>query len=373
MNTPKITRRQFLTIAGAAVTTVAVAYKVPSFFGFKKSGYIAGGDLMRNFILIDMASRETISVPTPILAHSFKLWPHLKRHVIGVEKAGNKIALVDFDSRKVVHVTEAPADRLFYGHTCFTPDMTYMLASQVDTVTGLGYLVAYTPELQRVNEWQVTPGVIHDIAFLPDDRNTLAFTSAGVISKYRPGSDVHAEAKRVEKSALMLFDWSKKTVIEKHILEDESRAVGHVLPLHGNRVAVALTIFDEYKGPQKATYGQVGLVTKGVDGIRMFEIPPEVAGSLDYEFLSLATDQKEKILVATNPCGHQTLVFSLETGRTIEDLPIHTNGVAINDQTIIVFPLDGFSNYKSKIIPKTELLPPRLVTSSHILFFEDWV
>ena len=328
-------RRKFVvSMAGLGALIAAGGWSV---FRRPSLGFLIGAS-GREFICVDLRTNKLKSISAINLAHSFVVWPHKKACALAPEKSGNKMSLVNFENGTVEKVITAPASRLFYGHLAMASDNSVFYSSQVDTVSGAGFLVTYNSRnFSIIDETQICPGGIHDISFVRGQDDRLAFTSSGVRHTYDGAFTVgHHESTRVEPSTIQIYDLKARKIIRSYPLDDDSMIFGHLKTLSDGTIAAITTLFDGYQGISKTKSGSVFLLNS--DGIRKLPVPENVRAQMNHELLTVAADQENRVLFATNPIGQKTLIYEIPSGRLLDVWSSDTNGATyapLNDKWYI--------------------------------------
>lgn len=279
---------------------------------------------LRQFIRYSLTDGTRLAIPTNTIAHSFTRLPEAGELVLGVEKSGPMMTLVDFGKGQVVGDVRAPPNRFYYGHVCPTADGRGLYSTQIDHVTGQGYLVLYdTRTFAVAKEWNLSPGGNHDIAWMPDGR-TLAITTSGVAFPNEEYGKPKPKAVRVAPSRVVFFDTVAEKTVKTWDHDDARTILGHLRVGADGRVHLITTMFDGSGGPGAGAV----LVASMTEPPREWKVPEEVRAGMKGELLSVVIDERAGLLAATNPDGGKLLQFDLRDGKFLAADDVKTNGLA---------------------------------------------
>lgn len=365
----RLSRRNFLkALGGIALLGLGTELGLPAAHAAGKDIYAVGGNLT-DFTIHRFKRSKTTVVPTTVNGHGFFQHPLEPNLVFAVEKSGQRCALVDIVSGKLVFEQEAPKGRFYYGHFSFTHDGRWIFSSQVDPQDGQGYFTVYDSHSMKMeSEHKIVPGGNHDIAVFPD-KPIAIITSSGVRFYGKESKNKHVPAKRVEKTSLVFFDYEKGQVIDKKEWPDESLLCGHIKVLPDKRIICLMTLFEKYEGNNRTPYGPLLWTRLGNEPLHEIALPPDVKQGMKRELLSVGLSVPSDVILVTNPENNKVLAFSLTALRYLETFAIKSQGVAFTEDGTAGF-FGASEGINIKDFPKTAFSNFPDLTSSHISVVE---
>jgi hypothetical protein len=356
-------RRQFLIFSALGIGALAAGEWARRALDEGPS-YLVYGELS-NFVRLSIEDGSRLVVPSPAYGHSFTQVPWDKSLIVGVEKSGANLCAVSFDQGKTVNAIKAPDGRFFYGHICWNKDGSRFYSTQVDTKSGRGFLVAYDGRNFTVeNEFEITAGGTHDLAWMPDGK-TLAITTSGVYHRIDVQNRAPASGERVNKSALVFFDTAEKRVVKTWELADESMIVGHLAVEPSGRVFVISTLFADFKG-EKTPSGSLYEASL-TEPLREWTVPAPVRARMKNELLTVAADYRRNVVMVTNPQGKLLLEFDLTSRELVTAVEYPSNGFVIAKEAVFGLLKGNAKSSRPLHNGSIELFPLHRPDSSHYL------
>lgn len=258
--------------------------------------------------LIDLQARALKFLKLGFEAHSFLPHPAGGLRFIGMEKWGPSAADLDFETGAVKPFNSGEHFH-FYGHGLYSPAHKNIFITRVDHTTGLGHLVGYDPDTLEIrNDFQVTPGGLHECHWLPD--GSMMVTSSGI----SPGGYANPQAgKRSEPSALKRVDMEGKgEVLGQLAIEDDDQILGH-FTITGKGQILALS----GPVPRGPPHGYLYYSPTPTEKLRRLEMGPELEAHLKSEMLSVALNGDQTRAAVTNPASGTIILVDMVEGKIL--------------------------------------------------------
>lgn len=273
--------------------------------------------------LLDLDRHVLSTIPIGFKPHSFVQHPARPERVFAISKWSEHAVELDVKRQQVVRQIRAPEPMHFYGHAMFSAQGDRLFISGVDSKTGLGHLLGYRsdgdkPELR----YQVTPGKLHECQMLAD--NTAWVASMG----YREGATPD-QMVWVEPSALIRVNMANGQILERKAIGDRSQGLSHMhiagdgtlitnsIPQLAGQAAAPLypgsNPLQQMVQTKTNQQGAVYISRGGSEGLKRVDWPPQLAGALDGEMLSLAIDEARHLAAISNPDSGHVLFVDLKT------------------------------------------------------------
>lgn len=195
------------------------------------------------FYIYDMDRQIHRELEIPIgLAHDTIVHPTEKNQALVIEREGPYACLVDFASMKVIRRIEASPDHYFTGHATFTPDGEWLwIAEYPRRRLDMGnLLVISTKDYRRVDTIDTGASAPHEMAWFPD-KNRVAIGHYGLPQWFED---------RNLRSAVVIYDYEKKRVIEEIKAPEQNLYLCHVRVSEDDRLFVLTHHGLEVRGKQ---------------------------------------------------------------------------------------------------------------------------
>ncbi|MBZ0136831.1 MAG: DUF1513 domain-containing protein [Planctomycetes bacterium] len=244
------------------------------------------------------------------LAHGFT--PRLDRpHVVMVtEKHGKGCLEIDLKARKILRRVETVAGREFYGHSAFSPDGKLWYATEADIGDGsyTGVLAVRDADSMDLREEDFpTHGIAPHDCILIDDGDTLVITNGGgpIHATDEPAGVAYVNVKTGEARRVLKF----KT--------DRINA-GHIAMSSKGELVCVSAPRDGIENSSDDWLGAISFYHPDQD--RLITADDPIRAKMKGETLSVAFDEKTRVVAATNPAGHIITFWDFDTGKLIKSM-----------------------------------------------------
>lgn len=159
--------------------------------------YKSGESRPSTLKVFDSKFMPLMSIPLPLMAHSFvqsELSPHL---VYAISKWGDEAGIVDLKKRVFVDKLQTPPGKRFFGHGVSLPDGRLLISMRNDK-TQRGELVFFSGT-KAVDQIELGDTILHELRFSPLNKGTV-LVAAG--RQEAPGS-------------LIWVDWAAKKQVKE--------------------------------------------------------------------------------------------------------------------------------------------------------------
>jgi uncharacterized protein len=242
------------------------------------------------------------------LGHGFT--PRIdKSHVVLVtEKHGQGCCEIDLKARTVLRRVKTVAGREFYGHSAFSPDgkLWYCTEANVGDGSYGGVLaVRDAASMELRDEDFPTHGIAPHDCILVDDGDTLIITNGGgpIGNPDQPACVSYVDVKTGKARKVLKF-------------KSEKVNAGHIaISSKGELVCVSAPREGIGSGSEDFR-GAISFYHPARDAFLTADDP--IRAKMHGETLSVAFDEKTRVVAATNPSGHLVTFWDFDTGKLIK-------------------------------------------------------
>lgn len=319
----KLSRRQFLVLAGGA----GLAATVLSYTHFSKknssSGVLIGGGKMiqDEEVIYYLASMDLSQIKedplfykTHFLPHGLCYHPQQKHRLVVFEKKGPGACEIDLIERKVVRKINTDPTRHFYGHGSYSSDGKHLYSTETILTSEEGVIVQRNSETMEVQGFFPTYGANPHDCVLIENGTILAITNGG-----RAQVDDSLEAL----PCVSYVDIKTQKLIKKYKMLDRRFNTGHLAVSQQGELVVSSA-----PHPALLPSAEGALSMPDQEGVLVNLNTPLTGVQLKSETLSLCIDEVRGVVAATSPAGNNISFWDLKSKKLISTLEIpHPRGI----------------------------------------------
>ena len=254
------------------------------------------------------APEATFIAGIGFLGHGFT--PRIdKPHVVMVtEKHGRGCCEIDLKTRKILRRVETVPDREFYGHSAFSPDGKLWYCTEADIGDGSyhGVLAVRDADSMELRDENFpTHGVAPHDCILIDDGDTLVITNGGgpIDAEDEPACVVYVDVKSGQARKLMKFRSDKINA-------------GHIAISSKGELVCVSAPRDGIGSGSNDWRGAISFYHPDKDVF--FTADDPIRSKMKGETLSVAFDEKPRVVAATNPSGHLVTFWDFDSGKLVK-------------------------------------------------------
>lgn len=246
------------------------------------------------------------------LGHGFTPRIDNPQVVIVTEKHGKGCCEIDLKTRRILRRVTTVPQREFYGHSAFSPDgkLWYcteaIVQSKEDYYKGV-LAVRDADSMELTDENFPTHGTAPHDCILIDDGATLVITNGGgpIHDAADPANVAYVDVKTGEARRILKFKSEK--VNAGHITMSSK---GELVCVSAPREGIGSTS-EDYRGAISFYHPDRDEFITADDPIR---------AKMHGETLSVAFDERTRVVAATNPSGHLVTFWDFDSGKLVKAL-----------------------------------------------------
>ena len=320
MRTPHVSRRAFLTGAGAAAVGAGfVGWPSRHRDRLLLSAYHDRGE-RPHVGAFDAWGRLRFRLPIGLRAHAAVGRPvHRDVAVIIARRPGDLLYELDLAGGAIRRVAHSAGNRHFYGHGVYSPDGRYLFTTENDFANGVGAIGVRDGETLALLREMPSHGIgPHELVFLADGQ-TLVVANGGI--RTHPGS--HREKLNIPTMApsLTYVDAASGELRAAHTLENRFLSIRHLAVGPGDLIGIAL----QHEGPLEATVPLVGF-QRGQAPIVLATAPDSLLRRLNHYTGSICLHPTSGIAAVSCPRGGQVTFWDAATAGFVTALAIRDAG-----------------------------------------------
>lgn len=271
----------------------------------------SGGEFFVGIIDLDQAEPTAVYMEKiGFLGHGFT--PRLdKPHIVMVtEKHGPGCCEIDLKARKINRRVETVPDREFYGHSAFSPDRKLWYCTEADVGDGsyTGVLAVRDADSMDLRDENFpTHGVAPHDCILIDDGATLVITNGGgpLGAPDEPACVSYVDVKSGEAKKVLKF-------------KSEKVNAGHIAMSSKGELVCVSAPREGIESASDDWLGAISFYHPDKDSFITADDP--IRAKMKGETLSVAFDEKTRVVAATNPSGHLITFWDFDTGKLVKSL-----------------------------------------------------
>lgn len=319
-------------------------------------------DGKRSFVLIVLkeSGQHVAEIPLPFHMHGFAAHPQDRHRAVLFEKQGPGACEVDLRTAKVTRPVQTTAQRRFYGHGCYSPKGDVFYATESFISSDDGVIVVRDAHslaaLGQVSSHGVAP---HDCRLIDGGKVLVVTHNGGRLD------DNLADAPSVS-----YVELASGKLLDKLRISNAQLNAGHLELTSAGELVV---ISAPRKGLSAASNSGGVSMRHPRQALHTLEAPAAVTARMLGETLSVAVDEKNGVVAATNPDGNIVTFWDLFKQRFLGSLDmVAPRGVllsadgqyfAISNQRI---PVLSFISTKTLRSEGRKDAPDVALTGSHL-------
>ncbi|HVJ43000.1 MAG TPA: DUF1513 domain-containing protein [Dongiaceae bacterium] len=236
-------------------------------------------------------------------AHEIALHPGKSICLAAGRQPGRHSTMIDLRTGQALFDLGLAADHEFNGHAVFLGTGDELLTTEEHVETSLGRLSFYESATGRWRRAWSSHGIEPHEALVDAARGRIIIANGGILQRQAVGE--------VE-SSLVVLDLRDGAILSKTVLPEElaTLSMRHMALTATGEVAVAMQDQDA----QSDLRPLVGVMDLQ-GGLRLLEIPREIALTTRGYIGSIAVDRASRITCATSPKGNVAMFWSLADDR----------------------------------------------------------
>lgn len=266
------------------------------------------------FGLLNLQTQQLRSVKMAFRGHDVLQHPlRPNRAILFGRRPETRCCEVDFQTLEVREISIS-AYRHFYGHGCFSADHLHLFTTENNFNRASGVIgIRDATTFKYLGEFPSYGIGPHDIQLMPDGK-TLVIANGGI--QTHPDFGRRKLNLKTMRPSLVYIDAESGEKLGQYTLPDSQLSIRHLLITPSGDVGVAL----QYQGKRLPT-SLVAWQKQGQD-LRLLKAPTTVIRVLNGYMADLAFSPTSNILLATSPRGNQVMVWDVNNGRYLKNIPV---------------------------------------------------
>lgn len=266
---------------------------------------------------VGLAGDPIFTIDLPGRGHGVVFSEGNTKVVLFARRPGTFALVADSHDPSNVTWIEAPPDRHFYGHGCFSPDGRLLYATENDFDNARGVIGVYDARdsFRRIGEFDTHGTGPHEM-ILMGDGETLAVANGGI--------ETHPDFPRQKlnlpemKSSVALIRRRDGSLVAQEYLQPDHQLLSlrHLCQDHEGNLWLA----GQYQGPLSDPVGTLAIYRLG-QALSLID-PPGLALSSKRYLGTIRSNRAGNHIAVTGPRGNLAMILDAGSGRTLTQFEI---------------------------------------------------